>query len=538
MLGVYLAAGWGLIESSDWAIDRLGLDASFLTWVLTIFVGSLPAVLWAAWRVGDRRGGRRDEPEAPARSVAVLPFINVGNDPETELLSIGLADQILTDLARIGDLSVAARTSSFAYRDSTEDVRAIGRRLGVRAVLEGSVQRAGDRLRVTTQLVSVEDGYQLWSQRFERDVEDIFRIEDEIAANVARVLKAILHEHELRALTKIPTREIRAFEFYVRGREFLFQVRSRSLAYAREMFLKALEVDDGFALAHAGVAQATALRCMYYPDAGHELDEAERASLRALELDPELAEAHSARGMTLLAAGRIAEAEEAFLRASELDPQLFDAYYFHARARFQSGDFAQAAELFRRAYDMSRDYSAAYFAAQALEALGREEEARSAYALALERTERHTELNPDDSRAATMRAVSLGRLGRGDEAVEWAERALATDPEDGSVCYNVACLFSVTGQIDRALDCLARAARLGFGNREWLERDPDLDPLRADPRFERILAGRAEATPSSPPAPAGPSVGKRGTEGLDISPQASSGESRRSRSVRRFYPTG
>lgn len=488
VVGVYLAASWGLIEFSDWAVGRFDLSAGLEGWLLGLLSIGLPVVVAASWRVGDRRVTKRERAEVPPRSVAVLPFANVGGDVETGILSVGLADQILTDLARIGDLSVVARTSSFAYRDSDEDVRTIGRRLGVRAVLEGSVQRVGDRLRVRTQLICVEDGFQLWSERFDRDVQDIFRIEDEIAANVARVLKAILHEHELRALTKIPTRNIGAFEFYARGREFLFQVRAKSLTYAREMFLKALELDEDFALAHAGVAEADALRGMYYPASPVQLEAAARASLRALELDPELAEAHSARGMVFLAGGELDRAEEEFLKASELDPQLFDARYFHGRACFQAGKFEEAAELFRRATELRDDYQAAYFAAQASEALGREEEAKAAYASALATAERHMDLNPDDARAATMRAVSLARLGRRDEAIQWGERALATDPGDGSVRYNVACLFSVVGHVDRALECLEEAAAAGFGSPDWLARDPDLDPLRTDPRFAEIMA--------------------------------------------------
>jgi len=500
VVGVYLAAAWGVIEFSDWAVTRFGLDRALSGWVLAGLSILLPFVAVGSWRSADRRAGRREKSAPPPRSVAVLPFANVGGDPETGFLTIGLADQILTDLARIEDLSVVARTSSFAYRDATDDVRTIGRKLGVRAVLEGSVQRSGDRLRVTTQLIGVEDGFQLWSERFDRDVKDLFRIEDEIAANVARALKAILHEHELRALAKIPTKSIGAFELYARGREFLFQLRARSLTYARETFQKALELDPDFVLAHAGVAEADALRAMYYPAARTRLAAADTASLRALELDPELAEAHAARGMVLLASGRLDEADEAFRRASQLDPQLFDARYFHGRSCFTAGRFEEAAELFRRASELREDCGAAFFAAQALEALGRQDEARAGYVQALATAERHMALNPDDPRAATMRAVALARLGRRDEAVLWGERALEADPEDGGVHYNVACLFSVTGHVDRALDCLEEAASIGFGDPEWLARDPDLDPLRSHPRFQRIMAmGRSsEVDPASP----------------------------------------
>jgi adenylate cyclase len=236
---------------------------------------------------------------------------------------------------------------------------------------------------------------------------------------------------------------------------------------------------------------------MYYPAEVMKLEVADRASLRALELDPELAEAHAARGMVLLASGRLTEAGVALEKASELDPQLFDARYFHGRALFQGGHFAEAAEMFRKATELRDDYQAAYFTAQALEADGDEESAMNAYRAALSTAERHMELNPDDPRAATMRAVSLARLGRRDEAVVWGERALEIDRTDGSVLYNVACLFSVIRHVDRALECLGEAIARGFGSPDWLARDPDLDPLRDDPRFERIMA--SPSRPSGEP---------------------------------------
>lgn len=485
VVGIYLAASWGTIEFTDWATGRLGWPPSVLRWVLTILVLGLPVALALTWYLSGSREAVPEHPPAPPRSLAVLPFSGFGDD--TEYLAVGLADQIIMDLARVGDLTVAARTSSFAYRDSHHDVREIGRRLGVRAVLEGSVQRSGNRLRVNTQLVSVEDGYQLWTERFDRTVDDIFRIEDEIAANVARVLEAILHEHELRALTKIPTREIRAFEFYTRGREFLLEVRQRRLCYAREMFEKALAIDQDFALAHAGIAHSIALECMYYPESANLLERAESASLRALSLDPESAEAHSAHGMVLLADERIDEAEQAFVRARELDPQLYDAWYFHGRACFQTGRFAHAARLFRRASELHADYSAKFFAAQAEEALGDREKSRPTYESALKSVERYMEMHPEDPRAATMRAVALERLGHRDDAVYWAGRAIESDPDDCSVRYNVACLFSLAGETDRALECLGEAVHGGFGNPAWLAKDPDLDPIRDDPRFEALL---------------------------------------------------
>jgi TolB-like protein/Flp pilus assembly protein TadD len=430
--------------------------------------------------------------------VAVLPFVGLGGegDLDTELLGFGIADQILTDLCRVGDLRVVARTSSFAYWGVSDDVRIIGRKLGARAVLEGSVQRSGDRLRVTTQLVSAEDGYHLWSERYDRTIEDVFQIQDEISSNVARVLNAVLREHERKAMSRVPTREIEAYELYLRGRRFLFQTRRKRLEYAREMFQRAIDIDPGFALAYAGVADVAALLGMYYPAARADLEAAQRASERALELDPDLAEAHAAHGAVLFVSGQLPESEVAFKRAVELDPRLFEARYFHARACFQQGRYEEAAALFQEACRVREDYAAAFFVGQSMEAQGLRAEAREAYKSALAVSERHLDLNPDDARAATMRAVSLCRLGRAKEGLEWAERALTMDPEDAGVRYNAACLFSLAGKVERALDCLESAMAVGFGNREWLARDPDLDAVRSNPRFQELI-GRLDGSPSS-----------------------------------------
>jgi len=500
VVGLYLAGGWGILEFTDWVMVRFDVQAPVDTAIFIAGCTLLPLVVWLAWR----GGGRVLAPtfEAPPRSVAVLPFATSGGDPDTEFLGVGLADQILSDLARVGDLHVVARTSSFAFKGASADVRTIGRRLGARAVLEGSIQRSGDRLRVTTQLVAAEDGYHLWSERYDRTMEDVFKIQDEISSNVARVLQAVLREEERRAMTKVYTANVEAYEFYLRGRSFFLQTRRRSLEFAREMYQRAIRLDDDFALAHAGVAEVAATIALYYPAARADLDRALDASRRALELDPTLAEAHSAHGAVLFAMGDITGAEDAFRRAVDLDPRLFEARYYHARVCFQQGRFPEAARRFREATEVRESYPASFFAAQSLEAAGEHPAAEEAYQEALRVAERHMDLNPDDPRAATMRAVSLSRLGRLEEGLYWADRALTMDPEDAGVRYNVACLFSVANKTDRAIECLEDAVAVGFGNKSWLERDPDLANVRDDPRFNALLASiSGPENPKGPPDP-------------------------------------
>jgi TolB-like protein/Flp pilus assembly protein TadD len=492
LVGLYLAAGWGLLEFTDWATGRFGFSNSLADTVVLTWVGFLPVVAALAWRWGARGGApmaRVKEGAAP-RSVAVLPFANLSGNPDDDYLGDGLVEEIINALAKVPGLQVVARTSAFVYKGAAKDVRAIGRELSVGSVLEGSVQRSGTRIRVTTQLVSVVDGYHLWSERFDREMEDAFDIEDQIAEQVARALRVILKGEEWRGPSRFAPADIRAYEYYLRGQQFLLQTREKSLGFAREMFHRATEIDPGYAPAWAGAGEALALTNMFYPKRTEELEEADRVTKEAIRLAPGLAEARAARGFTLFLMGEAEAAEGEFQRAIELDPMLFQARYFRARAFFQEGRMAEAALEFQEAAKIREDYQASFFAGQALEAMGKSEEAQDQFSRALDVAERHMELNPDDPRAATMRAVSLCRLGRPDEGLAWAERALEIDPDDPGVRYNVACLFSLEGKADEAIRCLEEAMDRGFGNREWFENDPDLDPLRDHPRFRALMDRR------------------------------------------------
>lgn len=489
VLGLYLAGGWGLLEFTSWAAERTLVADGFVNVLLAMWLIGLPLTAVLAWR----DGGRRKEPATdpvPASpsdaSVAVLPFANRSAEVDDAYLSDGITDEVTTALARTAGLRVASRTSAYVFKDRHEDVREIGRALGVRTVLEGSVQRSDDRIRVSTQLVNVADGYQLWSGRFDRELSDLFAIEDEIADRVVEALRVVLGQGA--GLRKIPRTDIRAYQYYLRGRQYYHQTRRKSLRYAREMFRRAVAIDPEYALAHAALADTISMERTFYPSATDaDLTEAERASERALALDPGLAEAHSARAFVLFMDHRLDEAEAEFRVAIRLDPQLAQARYLFGRMRFQQGRMEEAARLFAEAADLRDDYEAAFFAAQALEALGREDAARDQYLQGLEAAETHMDLNPDDARAATTRAVASFRVGRRDEGFEWGQRAIQIDPEDPGVRYNVACLFGVAGERDRALALLEEAVAAGFGNREWLERDPDLESVRDDPRFTALI---------------------------------------------------
>jgi len=421
-------------------------------------------------------------------SIAVLAFANLSTDPEQEYFCEGIAEEIITALTRAKRLQVAARTSSFAFKNKNEDIRDIGRKLNVKTVLEGSVRKAGNRLRITAQLINVADGYHLWSERYDRELEDVFLVQEEIAGNIVRALRIILSEDEKRALVRTQTSDIQAYDFYLRGLQFFHQRQRKSLRYARQMFARAIEIDPGYALAHAGVANCCSLLVHWYGESSDaNLAQADEASRRALELDPHLAEAHASRGFALWLMKQHLAADREFDTALRLAPNYFEARYFYARACFQRGEMDKAVQLFEEACRVQEDHEARYFAAQTYIALGRQAEAEIAYRKAAQAVKKHLELNPDDSRAATIAAVSLCRLGDQVLGLKWAERALAIDPEDAGVRYNVACLYALEGQKARAIDCLEEAVGAGFANMEWVEKDPDLDSLRDDPRFQALM---------------------------------------------------
>jgi adenylate cyclase len=427
-------------------------------------------------------------PEVPEKSIAVLAFVNMSNDPENEFFSDGIAEEIINALTKVKSLRVASRTSSFAFKGKNEDIGDVGRKLKVHTVLEGSVRKAGNRLRVTAQLVNVTDGYHLWSERYDRQLEDVFEIQDEIAENIVRALRVVLGEDEKRAIEKTPTENVQAYEYYLRGRQAQHQWRRTGMQYARRMFDRAIEIDPNFVRAHAGNADCCSFLYMYWDGSKANLEEADASSRKALQLDPTSAEAHTSRGVALTLRRHYGEAREEFEAALRLNPMLYEAHYFYGRACFTEGKREEAVSHYRDAWRVRpEDYQAIYLSAEVLVKLGRPEEALEASRHGLKLADAHLELNPDDARAWYLSSAALMRLGQRDQALERAHRASTIDPEDTAVLYNVGCVYALGGSSDEAIDHLDRAIQNGFGQREWLENDSDWDSIRGEPRFQAIL---------------------------------------------------
>jgi TolB-like protein/Tfp pilus assembly protein PilF len=426
------------------------------------------------------------------RAVAVLPFVDLSREKDQDYLCDGLAEEILIALSKVEGVRVASRAASFRFRSREADVRETGRRLGVEAIVHGSVRKVGDRLRVAVELVNVADGFEIWTDVFDRGMEDVFAVQDEFVRRIVHALGVSLSETERETLGRPAAADVRAFDYYLQARSFFYQYSRKSMRFAQELFERAIALDPGYARAWSGIADCCAF---LYLNAGRHPEDAEQAdaaSRRALELDPSLAEAHASRGTALSLLGRHDEAEQAFRAAIRLDPDLFEAHYFYARDAFTRGELEKAIREYEAAMRARpEDYQSPLLVGQVFEDLGRADEARAVRRRGVRTAEEHLRLRPDDARALYMGANGLVALGETARGLEWADRALALDPEDAMLLYNIGCIKAMAGAGDEALACLERSVRAGMRNRAWLEHDSNLDSVRPHPRFQALMQGLA-----------------------------------------------
>ncbi len=426
---------------------------------------------------------RRDKP-----SIAVLPFNNMSGDPEQEYFSDGITEDIITDLSKVSGLSVIARHSSFSYKGKPLKVQQIGRELGVDFMLEGSVRKAGARVRVTGQLVNCKKGSHVWAERFDRDLTDIFAIQDEITHAIVEQLKVRLLPQEREAVEQIPTENIEAYTYCLRGRDFYRRYIKHYLQLGRRMFAKAVELDPLYARAYAGMADCDSFLRYYYRfdiSTGSILALADKA----LSLDEALPEVHASRGFALLLAHRPDEAVAEFERAIALDPSSFEAHYLYGRLCHGQGKMEKTAALFERAAEINPDdLNVPTFLTHVYRSLGRDE-ARLRWARrTVEIAERQLALYPDDARPPCMGIEGLIELGETNRAKEWISRALALEPDDPTVQYNVACGLTKLGELEWALDLLEHSLRNAPPEMiSWVKHDADLDGLRNYSRYQKIL---------------------------------------------------
>ena len=389
----------------------------------------------------DLRNELEELPTAPeeaaasrARSIAVLPFADMSPQKDQDYFCEGIAEDIINALSKIGDLRVASRMSAFQFESRTAEPGEVGERLDVETVLSGSVRKAGERVRISAELVNARDGYQLWSERYDRDLEDVFEVQDEISSNIVRALEVTLSPKEKKAIQRQAPVEYPGLRVLsARAQPTSIEGTKPARASALQMFNRAIEIDPDFAAAHAGIADLSSYARMYYGGGEADLERADEASRKALELAPELAEAHASRGLALSLQDRHQEAEEAFETAIRLDPQLFEAHYFYARNLLgQQGEARGSGGALQRGDEGSAGgFSGALSVwARSTTAWGSRTTRRECQKRGYEIIEKHLELNPDDARALYLGSGSLIGLGETERGLEWACAGRAIDPTD------------------------------------------------------------------------------------------------------------
>jgi serine/threonine protein kinase/Tfp pilus assembly protein PilF len=439
----------------------------------------------------DSDSGRATTEKGAEKSLAVLYFENQGGAKEDDYFRDGITEDVITELSKIKELWVLTRSAVMAYRDNPATAPEVGRALNAAYVLEGSLRRAGNRLRITARLVETATARSIWAERYDRQMEDVFAIQDEIAQSIAKALKLMLTEQEKRAIEKAPTTDVQAYDYYLKGRQYFHRFRRKSFDYARQLFARAIVIDPQYALAYAGVADCCSFLYLWWDASDDNMKEAEVASRKAVELDPELAEAHVSRGLAFQMTKRYEEAYKEFETAIKLNPKLFDAYYFYARLRYQRGELAEAAQSYEKAcWANPEDFQAPMLLGQTYFSMDRKLEGEAVRQRALRIIEKHLELHPDDARALYLGAAGLFQVGQRERALEWARRALSVDPDDPMVLYNVACSYALLGLTEEAIGCLEKVmaqSSSGSLHKVWAEQDSDLDSLRSDPRFQALL---------------------------------------------------
>jgi adenylate cyclase len=426
------------------------------------------------------------------QSIAVLPFTNMSGDPEQEYFADGITEDIIIDLTKLPNLRVAARNSSFAYKNAKMTVQQIASELCASFVLSGSVRKSGDSVRITAQLVNGHTDEHVWAERYDRKLSGIFELQSEIATNIVQSLTGSFSGQEEPATKKYATKNTEAYENYLRARSLIREMTRRSADLAMEMFKKSVALDPDYALAFCGLSDGAGTLAWHYDNTRTHGEDAMEYALKALEIDPDLAEAHACYGKALEYSNDEAGAEREYRMAIMLAPKSPHAYFDLASMYLINSDAERALPFMLKAYELTdQDLQAAMMLSATYRALGNNEALINIARETVDLSEKRLKLNPEDERAAYVGAMALFDLGEVKRARQWTDLAAAVSVEDSRASYNLACAYGLLGEIDEALAHLDKTLSLGCSARKkkWMRVvDADLELVRADPRFAELLA--------------------------------------------------
>ena len=429
------------------------------------------------------------------RSIAVLYFENLSGVKDDEYLRDGITEDIITELSKIEGLRINPRSTVLAYRDKPVTSAQVGQQLGAAYALEGSLRRAGDRLRITTQLVDTQSGYPVWSERYDREMKDVFEVQDEIARKIAEALRIKLSPQEQEAIAAKPTDNLQAYDLYLRGRSYARRLTRQDLEFALQMYENAVTQDQSFALAYAAIANVCAYYHAHYAREDVWIHRARAAAERAMALQPDVPEVMVAQAWILYAKAQYDEMTAIVRNVIARKRDCEGAYYLLLRGLYASGKYQDVANVADEAIESSgTDYNVYVPIMNSLGALGKDEALRNIRQRAIQAFEAHLRQVPEDARARILVAALYAVEGRHEDAVREANLAMLLRPNEAMVHYNAACTFCSMNRKGEAMDALSKAWRSGFTDADWARRDPDLAPLHGDPEFERLYpAGSGNA---------------------------------------------
>jgi len=439
-------------------------------------------------RAADSSGARgAGEARQGQKSVAVLYFENLSGVKEDEYFRDGITEDIITELSKIRGLNIFSRPTVLAYRDKTVTPAQIGQQLKAAYVLAGSLRRSGNRLRINAQLVDTQTDFPLWSERYDREMKDVFEVQDEIARKIAEALRIRLSPQEQAEISAKPTEDLQAYDLYLRGKSYARRLTRQDLEFALQMFENAVALDGNFALGYASIANVCAQNYYHYLRETTWIGRAMAASQRAVALQPEQPEVLVAQAWILYASQQYDDAVRCARQAIERKRDCEGAYYLLGRALFASGRYQELASIAEEAIEASgTDYNVYVPIVNALGALGKDDALRNVRLRRIQTMEEHLKRVPEDARARTILSVDYATLNRVDDALREVNLAIALRPTEATVLYNVACIFCMLNKKPEALDALAKAWNAGFKDADWARRDPDLALLHGEPEFERL----------------------------------------------------
>jgi non-specific serine/threonine protein kinase len=421
------------------------------------------------------------------KSVAVLYFENLSGAKEDEYLRDGITEDVITELSKIRGLNIFSRPTVLAFRDQSVTPQQVGQKLGAAYVLTGTLRRSGARLRINAQLVDTRTDFPLWSERFDREMKDVFEVQDEMARKIAEALRVTLSPEELEALAVKPTENLQAYDLYLRGKRYARRQTRQDLEFALQMFENGVAIDPNFALAYAACANACAMFYCNYSRDQVWVERAREASGKAVALRWDLPEVQVSQAWVLYAAALHDEAVRMVKKAIERKRDCEGAYYLLCRALFAAGRYQEVLDVAETAIEASgEDYNVYVPIANSMGALGKTEGTRNLIQRRIGALENHLKQVPEDARARILLGGDYARLGRTDDALRELNLAVTLRANEASILYNASCLYCVLDRKVEALDALGKAWEAGFRDAVWARRDPDLMKLHGDPEFNRL----------------------------------------------------